>query len=179
MRAAQLMRAAWAMSRRHAIAALGLFVAIASSALATNASAATAKTTVMLGASLGFERMDGDAIAVLTPYFGLITGPLSVDLAPALRLVAMSKRGDDGRRDAGLRDADWDERAEWLRPLRRLTIATDDGQVGLQISGLDGLSVGRGTLIDDYRAAFLRSHVVQSSRSRRYAACVCRLLFFS
>lgn len=99
---------------------------------------------------LGFEQVGGDLCATWTPQLQLRGEGVELQLAPTLRMVASSSRGD-----YGLRDRDWDERSEWLRPLRRLLLRSSGGGASLELTGDLGLTLGHGALVDGARAGLL------------------------
>lgn len=103
-----------------------------------------------LSAGVSVERVDGEGLATLTPRLGLRTETLSLLLAPPLRLVLFSRDGE-----FGLRDRDWDQRSEWLRPLEHFAYRSGGGDLVATLSGSRGLTVGRGAVVDGYRSALL------------------------
>lgn len=121
--------------------------------LAVAPGAVAAPVGLELSAAVGVERVDGEGLATLTPRLGLQTETLSLLLAPPLRLVLFSPDGD-----FGLRDRDWDQRSEWLRPLEHLAYRSAGGDLVATSSGSRGLTVGRGAVVDGYRSALLADH---------------------
>lgn len=121
--------------------------------LAVAQGAAAAPVGMELSAAVGVERVDGEGLATLTPRLGLQTETLSLLLAPPLRLLLFSPDGD-----FGLRDRDWDQRSEWLRPLEHLAYRSTGGDLVATLSGSRGLTVGRGAVVDGYRSALLADH---------------------
>ncbi|MCB9740494.1 MAG: hypothetical protein H6747_14620, partial [Deltaproteobacteria bacterium] len=106
-----------------------------------------------LSAGVGVDRVDGEGLATLTPRLGLKTETLSLLLAPPLRLLLFSPAGE-----FGMRDRDWDQRSEWLRPLEHLAYRSSGGDLVATSSGSRGLTVGRGAIVDGYRSALLADH---------------------
>ncbi len=106
--------------------------------------------TLATASGVGFEQIGGDLCATWTPQLELRGEGLELVLGPALRMVASSSRGD-----YGLRDRDWDERSEWLRPLRRLHLRSAGGGATLDVTGDLGLTLGHGALVDGARAGLL------------------------
>ena len=109
-----------------------------------------APLTLAMASGVGFEQIGGDLCATFTPQLQLRGEGIDLLLGPALRMVASSASGD-----YGLRDRDWDERSEWLRPLRRLHLRSRDGGATLELTGDLGLTLGHGALVDGARAGLL------------------------
>ncbi len=115
-------------------------------------------TQTTVDAAAGFAILGGDHFTSVEMSGEIRLGELSLEFMVPIRYRIADRAPVDGSPNRGLRVQDWDEASEWLRFIHRLQIKDDKAGLSGQIGELAGVTIGHGSLVNQYYNTLLPDH---------------------